>query len=149
MAEAILRRLKFDNDTIHKVTALIVWHDDRPPLEEKSIRRAIHRIGLEQYPALFEVKRADALAKNYYKREEKLESIRRYEELYEQIMQKHQCLTIKDLAVTGRDLIALGMEPGKELGDMLKRLLLHVLEYPEDNTKEILQNLIKTGQKSE
>ena len=149
MAEAILRRLKFDNETIHKVTALIVWHDDRPPLEEKSIRRAIHRIGLEQYPALFEVKRADALAKNYYKREEKLESIRRYEELYEQIMQKHQCLTIKDLAVTGRDLIALGMEPGKELGDMLKRLLLHVLEYPEDNTKEILQNLIKTGQKSE
>lgn len=82
-------------------------------------------------------------------REEKLESIRRYEELYEQIMEKHQCLTIKDLAVTGRDLIALGMEPGKELGDMLKRLLLHVLEYPEDNTKEILQNLIKTGQKSE
>lgn len=149
MAEVILRRLKFDNDTIHRVAALIVWHDDRPALEEKSVRRAISRIGLAQYPALFEVKRADALAKNYYKREEKLESIRRYEEIYEEIMAEHQCLTLKDLAITGRDLIALGMEPGKEIGDMLKRLLEHVLEYPEDNTPEILQNLMKTKQKFE
>lgn len=149
MAEAILRRLKFDNDTIRKVTALIVWHDHRPALEETSVRRAIHLIGLEQYPALFEVKRADALAKNHYKREEKLASIRRYEEIYEEIMAKHQCLTLKELAITGRDLIALGMEPGKEIGDMLNYLLMHVLDCPEDNTREILQNLIKTKQKFE
>lgn len=149
MAEAILRRLKFDNDTIHKVTALIVWHDHRPALEEKSVRHAIQRIGLEQYPALFEVKRADVLAKNHYKREEKLASIRRYEEIYEEIMAKRQCLTLKELAITGRDLIALGMKPGKEIGDVLNYLLMHVLDCPEDNTKEILQNLIKTKQKSE
>ena len=53
-------------------------------------------------------------------------------------MEKKQCLSIKQLAVTGRDLIADGMKPGKEIGEMLKALLEYVLEYPEANTKETL-----------
>lgn len=149
MARTILRRLKFDNDTINRVTALITWHDDRPTLREPSIRRAIHQIGLEQYPALFEVKRADTLAKNNYKREEKLGFIDTYERIYQEIMDKHQCLTLKDLAITGKDLIGLGMKPGKEMGEILDSLLMHVLEHPEDNTSEILRNMVKTKQKSE
>ena len=149
VAEDILRRLKFDNDTIARVTALIVWHDDLPELQERAVRRAIHRVGPAQYPRLFEVMRADTLAKSDYRREEKLSKISVYEQLYEGIMAKRQCLSIADLAVSGRDLIALGMKPGKEIGEMLQHLLLHVLECPEDNTPEILQNLIKTEQKSE
>lgn len=149
MAKEILKRLKFDNETIDRVSALVLWHDDRPTLRESSVRRAIHRIGLEQYPALFEVKRADALAKNQYKRQEKLGFIDLYERLYQEIMDKRQCLTLKDLAVTGNDLIAIGMKPGKGIGEMLNRLLMHVLEHPEDNTTEILLNLVKTQQKFE
>lgn len=149
MAKKILRRLKFDNETIRRVSTLILWHDDRPVLREAPVRRAIHRIGLKQYPNLFEVQRADALAKKEYRRGEKLKSICTYEGLYNEIMEKHQCLTVKDLAVTGDDLIALGMEPGKEIGKMLHFLLMHVLEYPQDNTPEILRNLAKTKQKSE
>ncbi len=149
LAREILKRLKFDNETIDRVSALVLWHDDRPTLREGSVRRAIHRIGLEQYPALFEVKRADTLAKNHYKRQEKLGFIDLYEQLYQEIMEKHQCLTLKDLAVTGNDLIAIGMKPGKEIGESLNRLLMHVLEHPEDNTTEILINLVKTQQKFE
>ncbi len=149
MAEDILRRLKFDNDTISKVSSLIVWHDSIPDLQEASVRRAIHRVGLRQYPALFEVERADTLAKSGYQREERLGKIRLYREIYEDIMAKRQCLTLGDLAINGKDLIALGMEPGKEIGEMLQRLLLHVLDNPADNTPQILQNLVKTEQKSE
>ena len=149
MANAILRRLKFDNDTIARVSALIVWHDSMPDLQETSVRRAIHRVGLRQYPALFEVGRADTMAKSSYGREQKLAQICRYEELYEEIMVKRQCLTLRELAVGGRDLIALGMKPGREIGNMLEYLLLHVLECPQDNTPEILKNLVKTAQKSE
>ena len=149
LAREILKRLKFDNETIDRVSALVLWHDDRPTLREGSVRRAIHRIGLEQYPALFEVKRADTLAKNHYKRQEKLGFIDLYEQLYQEIVEKHQCLTLKDLAVTGNDLIAIGMKPGKEIGESLNRLLMHVLEHPEDNTTEILINLVKTQQKFE
>ena len=149
MANAILRRLKFDNDTIARVSSLIVWHDSMPDLREASVRRAIHRVGLRQYPALFEVGRADTMAKSSYEREQKLAGICRYEELYEEIMAKRQCLTLRDLAVSGKDLIALGMKPGREIGDMLEYLLSHVLECPQDNTPEILLNLVKTAQKSE
>lgn len=149
MAREILRRLKFDNDTIAKVTALIRWHDDRPLLEEAAVRRTIYRVGLEQYPALFEVKRADTLAKNCYKREEKFAYLSSYEKMYQEILEKKQCLNLKDLAVSGWDLIQLGMEPGKEIGAALERLLSHVLNYPEDNKKEILINFIRTERKSE
>lgn len=149
MANGILRRLKFDNDTIRKVAALIRWHDDRPLLEEAAVRRRIHCVGLEQYPALFEVKRADTLAKNRYKRKEKLTYLAEYERIYQEILDKKQCLNLKDLAVNGQDLIQMGMKPGKEIGDTLKKLLFRVLEHPEDNEREILINFIRTERKSE
>ena len=47
-------------------------------------------------------------------------------------------MTLKDLAVTGKDLIECGMQPGKELGEALSRLLEVVLDHPEYNTKEQL-----------
>lgn len=138
MARMILRRLKFDNDTTDRVSALVRWHDDNPELSPRSVRRAISRIGLERYPALFAVKRADTLAQSMYRREEKLKYLHDYEMLYQKVMEKQQCLTIKQLAVTGSDLIEAGMQPGKEIGSVLKKLLELVLEDPELNTKEKL-----------
>ncbi len=62
-----------------------------------------------------------------------------------QIMEKKQCLSIRQLAVTGTDLIAAGMKPGKEIGEVLKQLLDYVLENPEANTKEqLLEQVQKT-----
>lgn len=138
MARMILRRLKFDNDTTDRVSALVRWHDDNSELSPRSVRRAISRIGLERYPALFAVKRADTLAQSMYRREEKLKYLHDYEMLYQEVMEKQQCLTIKQLAVTGSDLIEAGMQPGKEIGSVLKKLLELVLEDPELNTKEKL-----------
>lgn len=137
-AGQILRRLKFDNDTIARVCSLILWHDDNPELTEKSVRRAVSRIGAEQYPSLFAVKRADILGQSDYRREEKLRYVDDYERLYREITEKQQCLTIGNLAVDGKDLIGIGMRPGKEIGEMLKQLLETVLEEPEKNTKEQL-----------
>lgn len=148
MAKSILRRLKFDNDTIARVCSLIKWHDDNPELSEHSVRRAISRIGIEQYPALFAVKRADALAQSEYKRQEKLSYIDTYEKLYQEVLEKQQCLTVGQLAINGKDLIAAGMKPGKELGICLKQLLEIVLERPEANTREqLLQEAEKLQKK--
>ena len=138
MARKILRRLKFDNDTIRKVTALIRAHDDRPPLKGRAIRRAIFRNGTEQYPELFEVKRADILAQSSFLQQEKLLYVDRYEHMYRQIIEKHQCLSLKDLAVNGSDLIARGIQPGKEIGVILHAMLEQVLEDPKLNEKEPL-----------
>lgn len=139
-AKKILRRLKFDNDTISIVAQLVYWHDSMPELTEKGVRKAICKVGTKLYPALFEVKRADILAQSRWNREEKLENLKEYERIYQRILEKGQCLSVKELAVTGTDLIAAGMKPGREIGEELKRLLQLVLEEPEKNTKEQLMN---------
>lgn len=141
LTKTILRRLKFDNNTIREVCRLILWHDDRPEISEKSIRRAISRIGVDAYPALFEVKRADMLAQSDYKRAEKLKYLEEYQNLYEAIRTARQCIQKKDLAVNGNDLIAIGMKPGKEVGIVLDQLFEAVLEEPEWNRREKLLEL--------
>lgn len=138
VARKILRRLKFDNDTTDKVCALVKIHDDRPELTPRSIRKAMFRHGLVQYPNLFAVKRADVGAQNPAGYEQKMEYIAEYERLYHQILEEKDCLSLKDLAVTGKDLIALGIQPGKGIGEILNKMLLDVLENPEYNQKEIL-----------
>ena len=47
-------------------------------------------------------------------------------------------LTLKDLAVTGDDLLAAGVRPGPDVGETLQRLLAEVLEDPARNTKQYL-----------
>ena len=143
MAHRIFRRLKFDVDTMNKVCGLVQWHDDNPPLEPKNVRRAIHRIGEERYPDIFTLKRADILAQSDYRREEKLEYVDAYEKLYRKIKEEQNCLSLKDLAVSGKDLIEVGMKPGKEIGEVLKLLLEEVLEEPEKNQKEYLLGQVK------
>lgn len=138
MAEKILRRLKFDNDTIRRVSRLVRGHDDNPPVSEKNVRRAIVRLGIEAYPDLFAVKRADILAQSSYKRAEKLAYVDAYEACYHTVLEKKQCLCLKDLAVNGGDLIAEGMKSGTALGAELKELFALVLEDPSKNTKEYL-----------
>lgn len=143
MTHRIFRRLKFDVDTMNKVCGLVQWHDDNPPLEPKNVRRAIHRIGEARYPDIFTLKRADILAQSDYRREEKLEYVDAYEKLYRKIKEEQNCLSLKDLAVSGKDLIEVGMKPGKEIGEVLKLLLEEVLEEPEKNQKEYLLGQVK------
>lgn len=149
MAKTILRRLKFDNDTLNKVCRLVKWHDARPLPEMAAVRRAVNKIGEDIFPLYLEVQMADMMAQSTYRRQEKEERIRGVKKCYEEIMEKKQCVSLKTLAVTGRDLIAAGCRPGPELGDILDGMLEHVLEYPEENTKERLMELLKKNLESQ
>lgn len=149
MAGEILRRLKMDNDTISRVCRLIKWHDYRPLPEMKAVRRAVNKIGEDLFPLYLEVQRADMLAQSTYKRAEKLARLEGVASCYRKILEQKQCVSLKTLAVTGKDLIAAGFQPGKELGDMLHALLEHVLEYPDDNQKEVLLEKLTSCQENE
>ena len=138
MAKQILRRLKFDNDTINKVAKLVQYHDYRMPAQPKNVRRAMNKIGEDLFPYYLEVRTADTLAQSEYMREDKLRNIAQTRACYEEILSKGECVSLKTLAITGSDLIADGMEPGKEIGEVLNQLLELVIEHPEYNTKETL-----------
>ena len=142
-AKEILRRLKFDNDTIHKVTKLVRWHDYRMPAEKKNVRKAMSKISAELFPMYLLVKRADILAHSMYRREEELENLSGLQKCYEEIVADHECVSLKQLAVTGTDLIGIGMKPGKQIGEVLNELLRIVLEYPEFNNKEHLLRFVQ------
>lgn len=143
LANEILHRLKFDNDTIRKVTKLVRYHDHRMPVTPAHVRRAVHEIGEDLFPLYLEVRRADVSAQSMYQREEKIADIDGVEKLYHEIMERNECVSLKMLAVTGKDLIAAGMKPGKEIGQMLEHFLDLVLEHPELNQKEELLKRIE------
>ena len=130
--------MKMDNDTLDTVCALVRYHDYRPEAEKKYVRRMINRTGEYIFRMLFPIRIADTLAQSMYKRRQKLDYEQRMMELYIEIRHSDECVSLKDLAVSGGDLIAAGMKPGKEIGEALSRLLDIVLEDPECNTKEYL-----------
>lgn len=140
IAKDFLRRLRFDNDTIYEVCKLVLYHDYGNGVEPdmRIVRRAVNQIGEDAFPALFEIKRADVMAQSNYMRQEKLGLIDRWQEMYRQMREQNQCVSLKDLAVNGSDLIRAGWKPGKELGVVLQKLLDLVLEEPQRNTAQIL-----------
>lgn len=142
IAKRILKRLKFDNDTLNKVTKLVFYHDYRMPATPKNVRRAMNKIGEDLFPYYMEVRRADVLAQSMYRREEKIRNLDEIEEIYKEIVRNKECVSLRSLAITGKDLIDAGMEPGKEIGEKLNELLELVIENPELNTKEKLMERV-------
>lgn len=142
IAKDILKRLKFDNDTLYKVSRLVLYHDYRMPAAACDVRRAMNKIGGDLFPYYMEVRRADVMAQSMYKREEKIKNLDDIERIYREIIEAGQCVALKDLAITGKDLIKAGMKPGKEIGEKLEKLLEMVIETPELNTREELLKYI-------
>jgi tRNA nucleotidyltransferase (CCA-adding enzyme) len=143
-AKNILRRLKFDNDTIDAVTHLIRWHDYRFVLTPAGMRKAAAKIGRESMELLFEVNRADTSAKNPKYTVEKFERLEAARDLYQAIVDKEECVSLKEMKINGKDLIRLGLKPGREIGEILNRLLSMVLEEPEKNNADTLLAIAKT-----
>ena len=143
IAKTVMKRLKFDNDTIRKVTKLVAYHDYRMEPTGANVRRAVHEIGVELFPYYLAVRLADTKAQSSYERRGKLENIIQIRELYRNTLRNKECVTLKDLAVTGTDLINLGIAPGKELGTLLNELLDMVIEDPAWNQKGKLCDYVK------
>ena len=139
----VMRRLKFDNDTIDKVTKLVLYHDYDIVATEAGVRRAVNRMGEDIFAMIFIVRRADIAAQSDYMRKEKLEKIAYIEALYREITARKDAVTLKDLAISGNDLIAEGMPPGRQIGETLSALLERVLDDPSLNTRENLLKLYK------
>lgn len=143
LSKKILRRLKFDNDTIQTVSHLVALHDIRyadpgAAVKERTMRRAINRIGKDYLDLLFLLQEADLHAQNPALLPDKLRQLDEARRVAEKILREEQCVSLKDLAVSGTDLIAAGFAPGRKIGEILASLLDYVLEYPEYNKKELL-----------
>lgn len=142
MTKKICQRLKFDNDTTAKVIKLVENHDLYVESDEKHVRRVMNRLGSDMFPMLLKVKRADFMAQSEYNRDEKQAEADKLQRLYDEIVTRQDCVTIKDLAICGADLIKIGYEQGPLIGETLNRLLDKVMDDPTLNTREKLMELI-------
>ena len=140
IAEEIMRRFKMDNRTIEDVVRLVYWHDFgiNGGIKPSTFRKGMSKMGIEHFPEFLEIRRADVAGQSDYQREEKLAVLEQLIRLYEEQLEKGHALTVKDLAVKGKDLLDAGIPAGPLMGKILKDLLEDVLEKPEHNEKAYL-----------
>ncbi len=138
IALKIMQDLKFDRDTMRKVCILVRNHSLYPQLSGREVRRCAYQIGPELFDSFLMVKRADIMAHNPDVIPGKLDYLRELERIWLDIRTHGDCLSQKELHITGNDLIADGMQPGPELGHVLNYLLEQVLDSPEKNDHETL-----------
>lgn len=144
-AKVTLKALKLDNYTIDNVVKLISCSKVSIEENEPAVRTAIHKYGAEFMKLLFAHMRAIVDTK-----EEitgiSMSALRKHqkviEQMYQEIVSRGDCVSVKDLDITGNDLIELGLK-GAKIGETLNELLDIVLENPKLNDKETLIAMIK------
>ncbi len=142
IAENVLKSMKYDNKTIEKVLVLIKHHD-LEITHKKQIKKLLNKIGENNLRDLLKVKEADIKAQNLGFYMERHLQLKKAKADIDEIIIKKQCFTIKDLKINGRDLIELGISPGKEIGIVLNQLLELVLDDSDLNEKEKLIKIVR------
>jgi len=137
----ILKRLKFDNETIKDVCLLIETHMTAYTLlDSNALKKLINKIGINNLEDLLRLQIADTKG---HAEPHDFSIIYKNKENALKILKEKQPLTIKDLAIDGKYLMSQGVPEGREIGILLKKLLEEVLINPKLNTKEHLNKLIK------
>jgi len=142
LAEDMLRRLKVDNVTREMVVQQVAWHDRYIPRTDRGLRRALRDLGEPALRRLLAVKRADNLAQAPECHGIQLE-IDKAEQIMERLLAEDACISLKQLAVSGRDLMALGVN-GPAVGAGLDLLLEAVIDEQVENNKEALLTYYQT-----
>jgi putative nucleotidyltransferase with HDIG domain len=140
MAQNILSRLKFSNDEKSTVINLINNHmfHYTPDWSDGAVRRFVKRVGKHALEDVFMLRLADQMATDHQQRPQQILALK---QRIADVLQESTALSIKDLAINGNDLAALGIPKGPTMGIILNQLLETVLDDPHQNTVETLSTI--------
>ena len=144
MTDKIMRRLKYDNNTRNAVVQLVLYHDSSFIAKPSAVKCWLNKVGEIQLKRLINLRKADIEGQRVFYDRGKMRKINDFADVLNQVLEEQQCFSMKDLAINGDDLIALGFVPGKELGEVLKSLLMSVIDNTLPNDRE---TLLKEAQK--
>ena len=135
-ADAILRRLKAPTALRERVITLIRSHMTRLEEDKRILKRRVRTLGWETVEQLLLLQEADMGSKGTGE-EQDFDQFRRIRALLGEIRAENACLRLQDLAVNGKDMMALGLR-GPDIGKTLNALLDAVLEERVPNDREAL-----------
>ncbi|HEY8345099.1 MAG TPA: HD domain-containing protein, partial [Bacillota bacterium] len=145
LARNVLERLRFSKDFIKRVTILVRWHmfSADPNQTDAALRRLACRVGEENLCDLLELRRADIIAsgQNYHRA---WEGFSAFASRLQALLQAEKVLTLRDLAVNGKDIMkVLGIPAGPQVGQILQELFAWITEEPGRNNREDLYRYLK------
>ena len=139
IAEIVLKRFRSSNKIRNHVCKLIEYHGFTPDkLSPKTYKRYISDLGADTVKELFEVREADLRAQNPEYLSQSLKENSDGYKVFEEVLKKESCFSLKDLAVDGNDLLNLGFTESAYLGKVLSSLFDEVIDNRITNTKEAL-----------
>lgn len=140
ITEQAVRHLRLPTQQEQKLLYLVRHHDTPLGCTVRSVRRKLAVHGEEMFRSLLAVKKADCIGQATSP--QNITGLLQTEALLEQVLQEKNCLTRKDLAINGHDLMEWGVT-GQEIGRYLSELLNRVLDDPSYNTREQLQAIFE------
>ena len=142
MADEMLHRLKFDTKTRQTVVLLVEWHDRYIKPTDEGVRRGLMALGEENLRRLIAVKRADNLAQAPEYRGIQNE-LTQAERILDNLLKRNDCVSLRQLAVDGRDITAMGLS-GPDVGRVLQDLLERVIRGELPNDRNALLKWVDT-----
>ncbi len=140
LVRKIMKRLKFSNNECEAVNNLVINHmfhytDD---WSDGAVRRFMRKVGVENIPDLFELREADRIGNG--SRTGLPEPIMKLQNRIESVIEAENAITVRDLKIDGNIIMSsFDLKPGPIIGKILHELLEIVLDHPDMNTEEILQ----------
>ena len=141
MADAILLRLKAPTQLREEVVLLVSQHMTKLEPEKKLLRRRLSRLGTDRVERLLQLQEADMSSKGTGKQDQ-LPRFSQVHTLLDEIKAENSCLNLKDLAINGNDLLALGL-CGRKIGETLNNLLEQVLDEQLANDRSVLLDAVQ------
>lgn len=138
IAEQVLDRLRFDNKTKQEVLELVLYHDTMIEPTPRTVRKWLHKLGERRFSQFLDVRMADILAHAEGTQESRIERCIALGSIMSEVLEAEQCFALKDLQINGRDIMNLGIEQGKRVGEILNSLLDEVISGALENEHNAL-----------
>lgn len=136
LAKTVTKRLRFDNRTRDKILTLVLNHDAVIEPTPKVVRRWLNKIGESNFRELLEIRMADIKAHARATQQSRIERCLALHSILEEVLEQEQCFTMRDLAISGRDIMALGVPEGRLVGNVLHHILGMVINGELPNEAE-------------
>lgn len=127
IAETIMDRLRFDNKSKDEVLTLVLYHDSVIEPAPKVVKRWLNKIGPDLFAKLLDVRIADIKAHAIDTQESRIERWGSLKKIMEEVLEEEQCFKRKDLAIRGKDILAIGVPEGKQVGRIIDAILDKVI----------------------